>query len=163
MPTLNSPPPTPDERVAAALSHISIFIHYFGLLVPIVIWTTQKGKSKYIAFQALQAFAVQLIKFAVFIICLGICMISLFSGMIASILFSSRPNGSDEIFLILMFVVPMLVIVTMYLIDTALIVYAIVGTVRTARGKPFRYAMIGNWIKRLMREKPDKNTPARQV
>ncbi len=52
--------PTQDERVMAALAHISAILPFMGVTPPIVIWVTQKGKSKYVAFQALQALAYQL-------------------------------------------------------------------------------------------------------
>ena len=38
-----------EERLMAALSH------FFGMLVALVIWITQKDKSNFVRFQALQA------------------------------------------------------------------------------------------------------------
>jgi len=54
------PPPASDERIMAALGHICILIPYIGVLVPIVIWITQKEKPRFVAGQALQAIAYQL-------------------------------------------------------------------------------------------------------
>ena len=45
MTNLDALTPTQDERVMAALSHLSVFIPLFGVIAPIVIWVTQKEKS----------------------------------------------------------------------------------------------------------------------
>ncbi len=52
--------PTQDERIMAALSHASAIIPMMGVIAPIVIWATQKDKSSYVVFQALQAIVYQL-------------------------------------------------------------------------------------------------------
>jgi uncharacterized Tic20 family protein len=52
--------PTQDDRIMAALSHITVILPFFGVVAPIIIWVTQKEKSQYVAFQALQALAYQL-------------------------------------------------------------------------------------------------------
>ena len=49
-----------DERIMAALSHATALLPFMGVIAPIVIWVTQKDKSQYVAFQALQAMAYQL-------------------------------------------------------------------------------------------------------
>ncbi len=56
--------PTQDERLMAALAHASIILGPFtsgvgGIVAALVIWLTQREKSKYVAFQALQAVAYQ--------------------------------------------------------------------------------------------------------
>jgi len=51
--------PSQDERVMAALANISVLVPFMGLIAPIAIWATQKDKSAYVRFQALQAAAYQ--------------------------------------------------------------------------------------------------------
>jgi tetratricopeptide (TPR) repeat protein len=46
---------TPDERILAGLSHGGIILSVFGLLIPVFIWITQREKSRFVAFQSLQA------------------------------------------------------------------------------------------------------------
>jgi uncharacterized Tic20 family protein len=60
MADLESLNPTQDERVMAALAQISVLVPFLGVVAPIVIWVTQKDKSRYVAFQSLQAVAFQL-------------------------------------------------------------------------------------------------------
>ncbi len=52
--TFNAQPEvTSDEKLLGLLSHLSII--FGGLLVPFIIWTTQKEKSKFVRFHSLQA------------------------------------------------------------------------------------------------------------
>lgn len=44
---------TSDEKLLAMLSHLSIILG--GIILPIIIWATQKDKSKFVRFHALQA------------------------------------------------------------------------------------------------------------
>ncbi len=57
--------PTSDERLLAMLSHLSIFLG--GIILPIILWATQKDKSKFVRFHSLQAIFYHL-AFAVIII-----------------------------------------------------------------------------------------------
>ena len=53
--------PTQDERLVSALAHLTILLPLIGIIAPIIIYVTQREKSKFIAFQALQALAYQLV------------------------------------------------------------------------------------------------------
>ncbi len=44
---------TSDERLMAMLSHLSIL--FGGIILPIILWATQKDKSKFVRYHALQA------------------------------------------------------------------------------------------------------------
>ncbi|MBN1299253.1 MAG: DUF4870 domain-containing protein [Actinobacteria bacterium] len=59
----------------ALLSHLSIFIPNIGLLAPIIIWVTNKEKSDFVRFHALQAIFFQLIFFI-------LMMLFMFAGVI---------------------------------------------------------------------------------
>ncbi len=73
--------PSSDERVMAALCHASIVLSLIGLVVPIVMWATQKDKSRYVAFQALQAVAFQLLRLVLLFIGMGCYMATVFSSV----------------------------------------------------------------------------------
>ena len=51
--------PTQDERVMAAVAHATIIFSAVGLIGPLIIWGTQREKSPFLAFQALQAGAIK--------------------------------------------------------------------------------------------------------
>lgn len=79
--------PMQDERIMAALSHLAIVLPFMGVIAPTVIWVTQKDKSRFVAFQALQALVYQLVLIvAGFIV--GICaMLSFVATMMITVPF----------------------------------------------------------------------------
>lgn len=44
---------TEDEKLLSLLAHLSIFLG--GIILPIILWATQKDKSKFVCFNSLQA------------------------------------------------------------------------------------------------------------
>ena len=101
----------------------------------------------------------------VYFVGMGIYTVSYIFGMIGSTtIFSTQSrNARMGLTMLLVMVIPILAVLVMNLVLGALNIYALVGTVRTARGKPFRYVIVGNWLERMMQKKSDKNIPARQV
>jgi hypothetical protein len=73
--------PNQEEKVMAALAHIAILLPLMGLVAPIVIWATQKDKSAYVNFQALQAVAYQVSLILVWFLGMG-CYICSFFGTV---------------------------------------------------------------------------------
>ncbi|MCY7362824.1 MAG: DUF4870 domain-containing protein, partial [Ignavibacteria bacterium] len=62
-----------DEKLLAMLSHLSVLLG--GILLPFIIWITQKDKSKFVRFHSLQAIFFQLSLAAIiviFVIVIGI-------------------------------------------------------------------------------------------
>ena len=146
--------PTQDERVMAALSHVSAILPFMGTVAPIIIWVTQKEKSKYVAFQAFQALGFQLSMIVAWFIGMGCYMASFFATFL-SIPFasSSGTTQSGQPLFGLAFFVPFVVLGMFFIGGFAFIAYGIVGAVMTFKGKPFRYIFIGNWVERFLRPK----------
>jgi len=136
-----------EERIMAAFSHITVLLPMLGIIVPIVFWATQKDKSRYVAFQALQAAVYQFVMlFAYFVG--GACYIISFFGIFLGASFDRTPNpGSFPVGLI---VLPFIVFGVIGLGGLAFLSYAVIGAVQSFRGKDFRYLLIGNFLaKRL--------------
>lgn len=95
MTNIDSSIPTQDERVMAALAHASALLPLMGVIAPIVIWVSQKEKSKYVAFQALQALAYQLGMILAWFVGMGCYMLSFF-GTFLGIPLSSSTNSSQS-------------------------------------------------------------------
>jgi uncharacterized protein len=147
---------TPDERVMAGLAHISALMPLMGTLAPIIIWVTQKDKSRYVAFQALQALAYQLCMVAAWFVGMGCYMLSFFTTIVTIPLASS--SGSEHSaspLAILPILIPFLVFGMIFLGGFLFILYGVIGAVMAFRGKPFRYILIGKQIERFMLSKPN--------
>ena len=64
-----------EEKLMSLLSHLSIIIQNIGVIAPIIIWVTQKDKSKFVRFNAIQAIFFQLVFFV-------LVMLSVFTGVV---------------------------------------------------------------------------------
>jgi uncharacterized Tic20 family protein len=156
MTNIDSLAPDQDDRVMAALSHVSALLPMIGVIAPIVIWVTQKGKSQYVAFQSLQAIAYQLSMVAAWFIGMG-CYMCSFLGNIVTMSFTSSTRGSDYLSPIygLGFIFPFIIIGLIFIGGFVFVIYGIVGAVMTFQGKPFRYALIGRRVEQFMQPRQD--------
>ena len=147
MDTPAQPEPTVsrDERIMAALSHVSAILYFMGLVVPVFIWLTQREKSRYAAFQALQAIVYQLIMIVVWFLGFGCYMLSIFGTMFGSLVlaeaFNRQPMMDGFPFLF-----PFGVLGLTFLFWIAYMLYAIIAAVLTLQGRPFRYLLLGQWV-----------------
>ena len=141
---------TQDERLIATLAHASAFLPMMGVLAPLAIWITQKEKSPFVAFHALQALIYQ--AGVLLVVSAGMCCYLLsFAATFAGVLLSappSSPDGFDP--LLSAFLPPLLVFGTILVTSVFLTGYALVGALMTAMGKPFRYLVIGSRVKRYL-------------
>jgi uncharacterized Tic20 family protein len=140
--------PSNDERVMAALGHISAFLPTIGIIAPIVIWVTQKDKSRYVYFQSLQAIVYHFVLILGWFLAIGCYMLS-FLGTFVMIPFMS---DSTSPYLMGGMLLPFLIIGLAFLGWFIYIVYAVVADVLTFQGKDFRYIIIGDLIKRSMQK-----------
>lgn len=154
MTNLDSLTPSQDERVMAALAQISVLVPFLGVIAPIVIWVTQKDKSRYVAFQSLQAVAFQLTMILAWFVGMGCYMCSFFSVFLV-IPFASSMEASQSLSPLfgIPFFIPFLIFGLMFLGGFLFILYGIVAAVMTFQGKPFRYAIIGRRVERFLQSK----------
>jgi uncharacterized Tic20 family protein len=112
-----------DDNLMAAISHAGIIL--IGIIIPLLIWVTQKEKSKYVAFQAKQALVYQLAVAVVFtIMSVIIFILAVISGGILGILYLA--------------LVPLILIA---------VLYGLYAAYQTYLGKDFRYLIIGDMLK----------------
>ena len=128
-----------DDKLMSMFSHLAILIPNIGILAPIVIWFTQKEKSKFVRYNALQAIFFQLLFFI-------LLMLSIFVGIIlmaiSIILANASPGGEPGVF----FWVSMGIMNLYFPLWFFFSIYAIVGAVKSFKGKTFRYLIIGKII-----------------
>ena len=140
-------------RLLAAISHGSVLFPNIGFFVPVGVYLTQKKKSSYLGFQALQALIWQIVMF-VFSILASSCMVG--SILIPVLLTTATQNeklvgvaGGGILIAIGISVLVMIVG------NLGFIIYGIIGAVMTYQGKDFRYIFIGN---RIDKSKDAKST-----
>ena len=130
-----------DDKLMSILSHLAILIPNIGILAPIVIWLTQKEKSKFVRYNAIQAIFFQLLFFI-------LLMLSLFIGIILmaiSLMFANVSSGGEPG---TFFWVSMGIMNLYFPLWFFFSIYAIVAAVKSYRGKIFRYLIIGKIVKK---------------
>jgi uncharacterized Tic20 family protein len=135
-----------EERLLAALSHASILFSFIGIIVPTAIWASQKGKSTYLRFQALQAMIWQTTRL-VFGFVTTACVMCTVLAPVFIIPWAENEVPVDVAFGG-MFVLLMGVTCVANLVSFGFIVYGILGAILTYQGKAFRYAIIANILER---------------
>ena len=108
-----------DDNLMAALAHAGVLI---TVIVALVIWLTQKEKSKYVEFQAKQALVYQLV--------VGVVLLVLW-----------------VISFVLMFVyIGFLLMPIVMLLGLVAVIYGLYAAYQTYQGKDFRYVIIGDML-----------------
>lgn len=138
--TTSIPETTSDERLFGLLSHLSIFIG--GIVLPIIIWATQKEKSKFVKFHSLQAIFFQLSLAVLVIIIVILFLIVLF---ISGIGLGGFENSGETMstFMVILFV---LFYGGMFLLIIGGMAYSIYLGVKTYNGYLIRIPFIGNIV-----------------
>jgi uncharacterized Tic20 family protein len=165
---------SPDDKIMAALGHATIIWPVMGIIAPLVIWATQREKSRFLAFQALQAVMYHMTLIIAGFAC-GVCYFCSYVGMIFgamampfSAIFTVPQAGGDmppealiPFFLgfLGMFVLYVAIFGLMFLglaVWAAYIGYGLYGAVANLRGKDFRYAILGSRLERYLESAPAK-------
>ncbi len=142
---------TQDEKVMAAIAHAGVIWPTLGLVAPLVIWGTQRDKSPFVRFQALQAAVYQ------FVLILG----ALVAGVCYSCSFLSFPFTAlltapfDRGVLCLPFFGFSCTFGLMFLLMLAWLAYigyGLFGAVWVLQGEDFRYVVLGSWLERYLEQ-----------
>ncbi|MBI5348060.1 MAG: DUF4870 domain-containing protein [Chloroflexi bacterium] len=133
-PNLNMPLSQSDERLWAMLAHLSILLNlatgFLGVVAPIIIYALYKDRSRYVAYQSMQAFVFQLVwwlggSFLIgFVWAVTGILASIFIGLLClpfACLFTFLPLGA--------------------------LVYGVIGGLKCNNGDDFKYWLIGDWLR----------------
>ena len=138
---------TIEEKLMSVLSHISIVIPNIGILAPIIIWITQKEKSQFTRFNAIQAIFFQLIFLALTMITVIVGLILMFVSLPA---LTSSPNEAPGT----LFWVSMGIMTLYFPLWIIFSIYGIVASVKSFKGKKFKYKVIGRIIENKVTNNP---------
>lgn len=146
-----------DERTWSSLAHLSFLLTlgagivngFFPLVlmfIPLVIYFSFRDRSRFVAFNALQGFASQLVMIVgwpiMFIVGTLIYGIAMLIAGVASIVLIGIP------FLLLFTALYLLFVGGMLLLPVAMSILSLMGAYHNYTGKDFRYPFIANWIDR---------------
>ncbi len=134
-PALAAPPLSPsDERTWAMLAHLSVLLNlvtgFLGVVAALAIYLVYKDRSRYVAYQSMQAFVFQLIWW------FG-------GGILAGVAWAA--TGVLSMVVIGLIFIPVACLIS--LLPLASLVYGIVAAVQCNNGQDFRYWLIGDWVR----------------
>ncbi len=137
-----------EERLLAALAHAAVIFPVYGIIAPIVVWVTQRTRSRKVTFQAIQATLYQGLPL-VFTMLFFVCYMAAMMG--GSFVLIPLSEYSDDAVIGIGFMAlsmcPMALLMAFYLI---FIVYGLIGGIQVLRGGEFRYWLIGPWLARYL-------------
>jgi uncharacterized Tic20 family protein len=137
--TSSAPPlSAEDERTWAMLAHISVLVNlvtgFLGPVAALVIYLVYKDRSRYVAYQSMQAFVFQLIWWV------G-------AGALIGVIWAI--TGLLSLILIGILLIPFSILLTigLALLPLGALVYGVIGAVECSQGNDFRYWYIGDWVR----------------
>lgn len=126
-----------DERQFAMFAHLGVLVNlvsgFLGPLVPLVIYMMYKDRSRYVAYQSLQALIFQLVWWVGGGILTGV------AWFITSIL---------STVLIGILCIPFACVISA--MPLVALGYGIYGGIQTSQGQDFKYWLVGDWVRKTL-------------
>jgi hypothetical protein len=124
-----------EENTLAMFAHLSILLNlvtgFLGLVPALIIYFAYKDRSRYVAYQSLQAVIFQLVYFFGAVILAGIVAIV-----------------STPLVLVCIGLFGLLLALLLALVPIGALIYGIVGAVETYHGRDFQYWLVGQWVRK---------------
>jgi uncharacterized Tic20 family protein len=142
----SAPVPTSDERILAGIAHL------FGILVALIVWASQKEKSRFVHFQAVQAIAFDAVAILVSLI-LSVCLTgSMVVGMFGGLYYLGSQSSPGDIEWLFVFQPLMMFLFFICLMPYSLLLWMVrlIATVSVIQGKDFRYPLMGKQVERFL-------------
>ncbi len=132
------PPAAPlsqsDERTWAMLAHLCVLLNvvtgFLGVLGSLLVYLIYKDRSRYVAYQSLQAVVFQLVWWVGGGVVVGITWA--ITGFLSAILIG-------------LLCIPIALIIT--LVPLAALGYGVFAGIECSQGKDFRYWLVGDWVR----------------
>ncbi len=146
-----------EDDWVAGLCHSSAIVIFWGMILPLLVWTVQKNQSKRLRFQALQAFLFQLLEFAVTLFSFFLLLTVMIAVVaLAGYLNSSQGISSDAgLYLLIAVFVLLLTACLMLLALPTFHLFAMIAWVRVTKGGDYRYPLLGKMIEKRMGRKSE--------
>ena len=130
-----------DDKTLALLSHLSLVLG--GILLPVIIWATQKDKSKFVRFHSLQSIFYHLsLAVIIAVVVIFVALILIIAG-IGFEAFNNHHGHNSGAFAILVTIVLYGLI---FVIGVGGVAYSVYAGIRAYKGEYFKFPVIGNLI-----------------
>jgi len=132
-----------DERTWAMLAHLSVLLNlvtgFLGPVAALVIYLIFKDRSRYVAYQSMQAFVFQLVFWVGGGALIG--LIWAITGILSAVIIG-------------ILCIPFALLGTLVFAALPLIalIYGPIGAIETSQGRDFKYWLIGDWVRDTLKE-----------
>ncbi len=137
-----------DERWLAALAHAGILIPTLGFAAPLIVWVTQREKSAFLRFQALQALTYQLLLAVVWVV-LG-ALSGFFIGALGLVSAGIALAAQTETPFILVSGGQFLVIGVLFCLLGLAVLLGVIAAVACLSGSNFLYPLLGSRLQKFL-------------
>jgi uncharacterized Tic20 family protein len=127
-----------DERTWAMISHLSVLANlvtgFLGPVAALIIYLVYKDRSKYVAYQSMQAFVFQMVWWV------G-------GGALIALIWAITGILSAVIIGILCIPFALLFTLGLGLLPLGALVYGVIAAIETSQGRDFHYWLVGDWVR----------------
>lgn len=141
---------TSDERIMAG------FAYLLGPLIAFILWVTQKDRSKFVRFQALQAILFDLSLLVAWLLFIFLTIAVIWGGILLggglTMLLAVQESSSSPVVLLptILGVLPMFCFPAGFLVFFALVLLKLIGAVNVFLGKEWRFPLVGKLTEKLL-------------
>jgi uncharacterized Tic20 family protein len=127
-----------EERTWAMLAHVSVLANlvtgFLGPIIALLIYLLFRDRSKYVAYQSLQAFLFQLIWWGA-------------GGILLGTMWAI--TGLLSIVVVGVLLIPIACVLTPFFLTMPLVslVYGVIAAIQTSQGEDFKYWGVGDWVR----------------
>lgn len=142
---------TGEDKLWAALAHGSAVFAFFGPLLACIVWFTQRKKSAYARFHALQAMCYQVISMWAWIVLMPVVLGLIFTVLIV-LAAAGGPSATTRsgVAPMMPLLFPLVLWGAMFAIFGLYVALGILGAGAGLAGRNFRYPLIGGWLTRYI-------------
>ncbi len=135
--------PSTQERVWAALAHLSALAMGMGLLLPVIGWSEQRRTSRYVSFQTLQALGYQTLGYTLWILIAMVFAVIGLLSLLAELGTMTDPASQLTSWLLGHFGFSLALFGLYY-------IFPVIGAIACALGRDFRYPFMGHRLARYL-------------
>ena len=145
-----NPSPTSEEKIMAAFAHGSVILAFIGPVIPLMMWMSARKKSKFVAFQSLQAMAYQTLMLWLGMLAILAVIILVIAAMLMVGFFLGDQGVNSEY---LVFLIQPLMMFSILGVSGILALAGFAGAFYCGRGQNFYYPFFGQKLEAYLADK----------
>lgn len=134
-------PPSTEERVWAVLAHLSALAFGMGLLLPIIGWSEQRRKSKFVAYHCLQALGYQSLGYTVWL--LGYLLFIVIIIILMMVVFAVIGPSNEDAIVTSIIGIDVFLFIFIFASLGIYLLLPVIAAVTCGMGRDFRYPITG--------------------